>query len=175
MKTMMKKSASIGSISLLALALLVVLGTVSADEGNGEGPKPAPLLVGTSEYYYMGHLGIFDPEGRKLGWQGTVDGDIQGEISWWMVVPSKRVGQTNHFVSRWEICDSAGVVLLAGYDAGVTTVRHGKNSVWEANGTVTDASPEYEGWIGRYIHEAGHFSWTDSGRPDHGYGTFQIN
>ena len=163
----MKKSHGL----LLTLALIVAL----APAGMAQDPKPAPSLVGVIECDFAGHLGIFDTEGRLLGWEGTISGDIEGQISWWMYWPPKFVGQTNHFVSRWEILDSAGVVLLAGYDAGVTRVRHEKNSVWWANGTVTEASAEFEDWIGRPMHEGGSFTWAAPGLPDHGTGIFRVN
>ena len=160
---------------MLMLALLVVLGTVLADDAK----KPAPSLTGTTEYDFFGHLGIFDEEGRLLAWEGTISGDIEGVIQWWMVVPMATTGQVSHYGvagARWEIWDGDDL-LLAGYEAGSTTVRHGKNSVWRANGIVTDVSPGFEDWIGRQVHDGGHFTWDEDipGLPDHGEGTFRVN
>ena len=138
--------------------------------------KPAPSLTCTTEYDFFGHLGIFDGQGRLLGWKGTISGDIEGVIQWWMVIPMSTTGQASHFESRFEIWNAAETeLLLAGDDAGTTTARHGKNSVWRANGIVTEAYGEFENWNGRRVHEGGHFTWAAPGLPDHGDGTFRIN
>ena len=171
MKTRMKKLISISTIPVLALALLLVLGTVLADDAE----KPAPSLTGTTEYDFVGHLGQFDSEGRLLCWEGPISGDINGVIQYWMP-PGTTTGQVGHWVARWEIWDGEGeVLLLAGDEEGTTTVRHGKNSVWRGNGIVTEASEEFEDWIGRQVHDGGHFTWAAPGLPDSGTGTFRVN
>ncbi len=169
MKTRMKKLISISTIPVLALALLLVLGTVLADDAK----KPAPSLRCTTEYDFVGHLGIV-VDGRLLAWEGTISGDINGVIQWWMP-PGTTTGQVGHWVDRCEIWDGDNL-LLVGESAGTTTVRHGKNSNWRGNGTVTEASEEFEDWIGRQVHEGGHFTWLIPGvLPDHGWGIFRIN
>ena len=122
-----------------------------------------------------------DPEKGLLAWQGTITGDINGVIQWWMPVLYS-TGQVSHFEdTRWEIwavdplIHEDALLLLAGYEAGTTTVRHGKNSVWRANGIVTDASEGYEYLEGRPTHDGGHFTWAAPGLPDHGVGEFRIN
>ena len=138
--------------------------------------KPAPSLTGTTEYDFVGHLGIFDAELRLLAWEGTTSGDIEGVIQWWMVVPMSTTGQASHFESRFEIWNAAETeLLLAGDEAGTTTARHGKNSNWRTNGTVTEAYGEFVDWLGRNNHAEGHFTWAAPGLPDHGVGTFRIN
>jgi len=174
MKTRMKKLISISTIPVLTLTLLLVLGTVLADDAVKPAKKPAPALRGTTEYDFVALNGIVDAEGRLLCWEGPISGDINGVIQWWMP-PGTITGQVNHFVARWEIWDG-GVLLLAGDEAGTTTIRHGKNSVWRANGIVTEASPEFEDWIGRQVHDGGHFTWVIPGvLPDYGWGIFRIN
>lgn len=163
----MKKSICL----LLTLPLILAL----ASAGMTETDKPAPTLTGTTEYDFVGYLGQFDAEGRLLGWEGTISGDIEGTIQWWMVVPFATTGQVSHYDCRVVILDAAGELLLAGDEAGSTTVRHGKNSIWRTNGIVTDASEEFENWLGRQVHEEGHFTWAAPGVPDHGYGTSRVN
>ncbi len=172
MKTRMKKLVSNGTIPVLTLTLLFVLGTVLADDAA---PKPAPILTGTTEYDFVGNLGIFDAEGRWLAWEGTISGDIEGIIQWWMAIPTMTTGQASHYDDRCVILDSECELLLAVDEAGSTTVRHGKNSIWRTNGTVTDASEEFEAWLGRRVHDEGNATWAPSGMPDHGVGTFRIN
>jgi hypothetical protein len=154
---------------LLTLALILAL----VPGGMTQAKKPAPSLRCTTEYDFVGHLGIV-VDGRLLAWEGTISGDINGVIQYWMP-PGTNTGQVGHWVSRWEIWDG-GVLLLAGDEAGTTTVRHGKNSVWRANGIVTEASEEFEDWIGRQVHDGGHFTWVIPGvLPDYGWGIFRIN
>ncbi len=138
--------------------------------------KPAPSLTCATEYYFVGTLGIFDAEGRLLAWEGTASGDIEGVIRWWMVTESMSyTGQASHYVDRFEILDGDGELLLAGDEAGTTTARHGKNSNWRTNGTVTEVGPGFEGWLGRKEHAEGHFTWAAPGLPDQGYGTIRIH
>jgi len=140
--------------------------------------KPAPTLNCTTEYFFMGALGITDEEGRLLGWEGPIHGDIEGIIQWWMDTETKvNTGQASHYADRFIIWnDDKTVKLLVGDEAGTTTARLGKNSNWRTNGIVTDAAPAYEDWIGRENQAEGHFTWTIVGvLPEHGYGTFRIN
>jgi hypothetical protein len=130
----------------------------------------------STEYDFVGHLGIFDSEGRLLAWKGTVSGDINGVIKWWMVLPMSYTGQASHYEDRFEIWNAAETeLLLAGDEAGTTTARHGKNSNWRTNGTVTEVGQGFEEWLGRQEHSEGHFTWAAPGVPDHGTGTFRIN
>jgi hypothetical protein len=140
--------------------------------------KPAPTLNCTTEYSFVGTLGITDGQGRLLAWEGPISGDINGVIKWWMDGTTMvYTGQASHYVDRFEIWNATEtVLLLAGDEAGTTTARLGKNSNWRTNGIVTDAAAAYENWIGRKNHAEGHFTWTIVGvLPEHGYGTFRIN
>ncbi|MEJ2195641.1 MAG: hypothetical protein P8X73_12395 [Ignavibacteriaceae bacterium] len=140
--------------------------------------KPAPTLNCTTEYFFVGTLGIMDGQGRLLAWEGPISGDINGVIQWWMDIGTKvNTGQASHYVDRFVILNNEKtVLLLAGDEAGTTTARQGKNSNWRTNGIVTDAAVAYEDWIGRENHAEGHFTWTIVGvLPEHGYGTFRIN
>ncbi len=168
MITRMKKLISISTIPVLALALLLVLGTVMADPAK----KPAPNLACTIEYFWM------------PGWKGTIDGDIEGVIIWSPgAEPMRYAGQTSHYGGSFEIWDidpvlypdDAVLLLAADSPVGSTTVRHGKNSIWRTSGTVTDASEEFEDWIGRRVHQNGHFTWDEFGAPEHGMGTLRVN
>ena len=139
--------------------------------------KPAPTLTDTTIYQFVGALEIFDAQGRLLAWQGTVSGDIVGVIKWWMVGESMSyTGQASHYGDRFEIWDAGEEeLLLAGDEAGTTTARHGKNSNWRTNGTVTEVGPGFEDWLGRTEHAEGHFTWAAPGLPDEGYGTIRIH
>ncbi len=169
MITKMKKLISISTIPVLALALLLVLGTVVADPAK----KPAPNLACTIEYWWM------------PGWKGTISGDIEGVIIWSPgAEPMRYAGQTSHYGGSFEIWDidpflypdDAVLLLAAESPVGSTTVRHGKNSIWRASGTVTEAYGQYADWEGRRVHQNGHFTWDEeTGDPEHGMGTLRVN
>jgi hypothetical protein len=140
----------------------------------------AALLRATTEYVFVGGDGIFDTEGRLLAWEGTTSGDIEGIIRWWLFMPTRVTGQASHFAGRWEIWDDTDpVLLLAGYEAGTTTDRPGKNGVWRANGIVTYVNPDFlevDDWFGRQVHDGGEFEWVIPGVfPLQGWGKFRIN
>ena len=157
----------------IALILILMLVPTFIAQAN----KPAPSLTVTTEYIFVGHFGEFDVEGRLLAWQGTVEGDIEGVIKWWMVVPFNVTGQVSHYVDRWEIWNLEETdLLLAGEEFGSTTNRPGLNGVWRTNGTVTETSLGFEDWFGRQSHAGGEFIWAVPGEvPSHGWGTFRIN
>jgi hypothetical protein len=204
MKTRMKKLISISTIPVLAVALLLVLGTVLADDG-AQAKKTTPPLTCTMEYFFVGHLGEV-VDGRLLCWVGPIHGDIDGWAQWRLLpeLPppgeSPPKGQVGHMLFTWEIWsespwmydeaegnlildedghlvvnpDVEADLLLAGTENERTIVRHGKNSVWRANGVVTEASEEFEDYIGSQTHDGGNFTWAAPGLPEHGFGTFRI-
>ncbi|MCG6915844.1 hypothetical protein LJE86_18220 [bacterium BMS3Abin03] len=143
--------------------------------------KTAPTLNCTTEYFFMGALGITDDDGRLLGWEGPIHGDIEGIIQWWMDGTTMvYTGQASHYVDRYVIWNEDKTEkLLVGDEAGSTTARLMKNSNWRTNGTVTEAYGDFENWLGGNNHAAGHFTWIevveDVFAPEHGYGTFRIN
>ena len=160
-------------IKLLFISACIIFAT-SAVADN------AAHLTVTTEYEFVGHLGIFDAELRLLAWEGTTSGDIEGVIQWWMVIPTRVTGQASHFEGRWEIWDdTVTVLLLAGYEAGTTTDRPGNSGVWRANGIVTYVNPDFpelDDWFGRQIHDGGEFIWViPSVFPSHGWGNLRIN
>ena len=172
MKTRMKKLISISTIPVLALALLLVLGTVVADPAI----KPDPSLRCTIDYVFVGHLGTVDAEGRLLVWDGEIHEDIEGRILWWIVPeggpPNMPVwAHVSFYEARWEILDGDDL-LLAGDSAGKTATPPGKDGIWRGNGIVTEASAGFEDWIGRQTHEGGNVNWEF---PYSGSGIFRIN
>ncbi len=161
-----KKTVLLGMLVLLCVLSLGMVQTAQAK-------KP---LYCTTDYYFVGHLGITDDDGRLLAWIGTVSGDINGEIYWYMFILDRTSTQVTHFANdRWYIFDSDDNLLLSGDEKGTTTVRHGKNSVWRSNGQVLYTNEEFEIWMGRSVHMGGHFTWQAPGWPDVGTGYIRIN
>ena len=157
---------------LMVLALVAAL--VPTDGALAKTP-----LRGDHTYEFVGE---FDPgRGMLLAWHGTIEGDIDGCIQWWLPGMPVATGQASHYAREvfeiWDDCDAdEPMLLLAGVEDGSTTVRHAKNSNWQTNGVVTDAAPEFEEWIGRRTHSEGHFEWVIPGvLPSHGDGSFRAN
>jgi uncharacterized protein (TIGR02246 family) len=176
MKTKMKKLISISTIPVLALALLLVSGTVLADDTALGDPKLEPSLRCDITYNFVGHLGQFDAEGRLLVWDGNIHGDIEGVILWWFDLTRKQtIGQVSHYAARWEILDGDNALLLAGDSAGTTRVPLGEDGIWRGKGKVTVASTGFEDWLGREIYEGGDVTWDETGNPIDGEGAFRIN
>ena len=172
MKTRMKKLISISTIPVLALALLLVLGTVMADNAA----KPAPSLRCTITYEWVREN---YPEPFPGHWAGTINGDIEGYIVWPGGGGMRLAGQTSHYAGGFKIWDSEpgsnpeAVLLLRGEGAGSTTIRHGRDSIWRTNGIVLGGV--LEDWLGCRVHQEGHFVWAAPGIPDYGTGTFRVN
>jgi len=140
--------------------------------------KPAPSLRCTIVYWYVGHLGELDLEGRLHVWDGEIHGDIEGQIKWWFVPgggPPTPTAQVRFYEARWEIWDGDDL-LLAGNSAGSTATPHGltpeKDGIWRGNGIVTEASDGFEDWIGRQESEGGNVNWVF---PFSGEGILRIN
>ena len=87
MKTIMKKLITIKSIPVLALVLLVVLGSVLAGDAA---ITPLSALTCTIRVDFVGHLGTIDDEGRLLAYDGEIHGDIEGVIKWWLELAYSR-------------------------------------------------------------------------------------
>lgn len=174
MKTRMEKRISISTITVLALVLMLVLGTVLVDHDLAWAKKPAPNLKSTIDYWFAGHLGITDGEGRLLVWDGTISGDLEGEIKYWFYPgfgPKVDTANSTFYTARWEIWDG-GTLLLAGESAGQTATPPGKDGIWRGNGIVTEAYGDFTDWIGRHIYEGGNVNWDF---PYSGSGVFRIN
>jgi len=180
MKTRMEKRISISTITVIALVLMLVLGTVLMDHDVVWAKKPAPSLLGTIDYVFVGHLGTFDGAGRLLVWEGTISGDIEGEILYWFYLGPPNVPDTAHvsfYEARWEIWDG-DELLMAGESAGTTALNlveprpPGKDGIWRGKGIVTEAYVNFADWIGRQTYEGGNVDWDF---PYSGSGIFRIN
>ena len=172
MKTRTKKRISIITGLMLALTLMLAFGSVM--EVNAA--KPAPSLSNTIDYVFVGHLGIFDAEGRLLVWEATISGDIEGVMKYWFYLgggpPNMPASaHVSFYETRWEIWDGSDL-LLAGESAGTTAQPPGKDGIWRGEGIVTEVSAGYEDWLGRQIFEAGNVNWTF---PYSGSGIFRVN
>jgi len=176
MKTRMEKQISISTFTVLALVLMLVLGTVLVDHDVVWAKKPAPSLRCEIDYVFVGHLGIVDGEGRLLVWDGTISGDIEGELLYWIYPeggPPNMPDTANvmFYEARWEIWDGVDL-LLAGESAGHTAYPPGKDGIWRGNGIVTEANGDFADWIGRKMHEGGNVNLDF---PFSGSGFFRIN
>jgi hypothetical protein len=171
-----------------AALFLLVAGTAPASEGV------TPMLKMDTTYHFM-FLSPAIPAatlpGRSPGmlwafaWEGTVKGDINGVIRWWVefIPPDQLTG-----VGRFEIwdcepvypasdCQDPAKLIMAGYDAfGYTSATD-----WEGKGVVTYVGAEYQEeygkWFGRRITDGGYVDFipgTEPPVPLYGEGWFTI-
>ena len=119
-----------------------------------------PLHTSRIDYHFVGHLEQFDDAGRLLVWEANIDGAFAGTMRWWFVNPppvpttSFDDGSLSFYEARWEIW-SEGELLLAGESAGKTVFRHAADGIWDGNGVVTEARPEFNMLLGNRIYETG--------------------
>ena len=164
----------------IGLAALVLLAVGPAQSGEGVTPM---LKMGTTY-----HFQFFSPAipaaplpGRPsaawaFAWEGTLHGDFNGVIRWWVEFPLTGVG-------RWELwdcepvypvsdCQDPARLVMAGYDAfGYVSATE-----WEGKGVVTYVNPGYPElgeWFGRRISDGGYVDFVD-GVPIYGEGGFTI-
>lgn len=118
------------------------------------------LLTSKIDYWFVGHLGQTDDEGRLLVWEATVEGDVNGEMKWWFVNPPAIAdvtftsGSVSFYAARWELWID-GALLLAGNSAGKTVFAAGADGIWDGHGRVTEANGEFGQLHGRHIYETG--------------------
>jgi len=177
------KTKPVWMLLSLLLVLSLFVGTPAAEaDGWGHGGARAKRLTGQIDYQFVGHLGMTDDEGRKLIWEGTIEGDITGTMKWWFgPSPAPGVeylgGKVGYYAGRWEIWDLEGKkLLLAGESAGKTvtpvTPDGQLDGMWDGHGVVTEACRGFNRLRGRRIYETGPVIWAPF--PFYGTGIFVI-
>ena len=179
---------------------IILLGLLIANPAQaGKGKGVTPMLKMDTTYHFMGFYPMATaaelpgrPEGALWGlaWQGTILGDVDGVIRWWVELypnpdyPGDPVPFVLPGVGRWEIwdcepvypspdCDfdDAGSLIMAGTDA----FGYVSPTDWEGKGIVTYTSEEYAEWFSHRITDGG---WVEfdaaTGFPVYGEGPFVI-
>jgi hypothetical protein len=168
-------------IGMTALALLVASPAPAGDL--------APWLKSDTAYYFVGGQGIFRDTSWLLAWEGTIQGDVNGVIRWWVDVAEAAFP---NYVGRWELldcdypvepdfCPYDGItnVIMAGYSAGATVEVVDGIAEWSGKGVVTFVGdPQYAKWFGRRTTEGEWYNFVDVGggqlSPNYGEGPFMI-
>ena len=99
-----------------------------------------------------------------LVWEGTIEGDVNGVIRWWVEFTPAGAFTA---AGRWEIWDCAPeypIVCDSG-DSGLL--------IMEGKGIVTYANEEYADWYGRRTTDGGYVEF-DGGLLSYGEGFFNI-
>lgn len=122
-------------------------------------------------------------DGYLLAWVGTIDGDIEGCIEWWIEVATwtdttkpGSPAQASHYTGMTRIyelgaCGVEDDLILETLERGTTTMA---NTSWRENGVVTYADEDlFPGWEGRRVHQRGRFSVDVF--PYEGTSTFRLN
>jgi hypothetical protein len=151
----------IKAVSVLTSLLFVLSITLAGSTAfAGDIPVPHGVLTSQIDYFFVGHLGQFDDEGRLLVWEGSIEGDFTGEMKWWFVGPPPASGGTYEggevvfYAARWEIWDGESL-LLAGESAGKTVFPVGADGMWDGHGIVTEARGRFNPLKGRKTNETG--------------------
>ena len=164
-------------IGLTVLALLIVSPAPAGDN--------APWLKSDISYNFAATSGevnpCFDPN-WILAWEGTIQGDVNGVIRWW-IDTTETVFPI--YVGRWEVlasdpvypkesCEPDETVIMAVYSAGTNFEPVDGIAEWSGKGIVTFVTEPYLKWFGRRTTEGGWYNFAAPGLPNYGEGTFMI-
>lgn len=164
----MKRLSSMLVVSALLLALLPA----------GMALAKAPLRSTTD--HTPGTGGLEYP--LLNAWEGTISGDIDGTIEWWIdvttwtawpyILAREPLPNASHYTMVVKIYDGDEHLIMETMEHGTTTTA---NTTWRANGVVTYADPGlFPGWQGRRVHESGDFIMGENG-PVSGTSLFRVN
>jgi len=155
------KNKYVGALTSFLLVLSMILtGTTAFADDDDDSDVSKARLVSKIDYTFVGFKGQFDEEGRLLVWDATIEGDVTGEMKWWIDLTIPDMGSTflggdvNYYAARWEIWND-GNLLLAGDSAGKTVWPVGEDGIWDGHGVVTDAKGNFDGLKGRKMYETG--------------------
>ena len=113
-----------------------------------------------------------------LVWEGTIEGDVDGVIRWWVEFTGSGFTAMGRFevwdcVPEYPIsCDygDTELLLMAGYE----TFGYVSDVDWQGKGIVTYANEEYAEWYGRRYTDGGYIEFDDGGLLSGGEGWFTI-
>jgi hypothetical protein len=126
----------------------------------GQDALPNGKLTSQIDYWFVGHFGELDDEGRLLVWEATISGDLNGTMKWWFEMPPPVTNSPfSFYAGRWEIWVD-GALVLAGESAGKTVfpdglVVGGADGVWDGHGVVTEANGAMSPHKGKKTYETG--------------------
>jgi hypothetical protein len=117
-----------------------------------------------------------------LVWEGTIHGDIEGVIRWWVEFDQ----DSGEFggLGRWEIWDCESVYPSSGCDfynpdllimAGHDAFAYVSGNEWAGKGIVAYARDDYAEWMGHRITDGGYVDYDEiTSFPVYGEGPFVI-
>jgi hypothetical protein len=164
----------------VAALLLLVAATASA----GQGVTPMLKMQTTYKFIFPSDVIPAAPFAERIGtmyalvWEGTVEGDVNGVIRWWVELTPAGAFTA---AGRWELWDCApeypvacdyddlGRLMMAGYE----TFGYVSDVDWKGKGIVTYANEEYAEWYGRRTNDGGYVDFS-GGLPSYGEGWFTI-
>ena len=168
-------------LTLGAAALLLLLANPAL---AGQGVTPMLKMDTTYKFVFPSDIILAAQFVERAGtqyalvWEGTVEGDVNGVIRWWVEVTAAGAFTA---AGRWEIWDCApeypiscdyfdpDLLIMAGYE----TFRYVSDVDWEGKGIVTYANEDYAEWYGRRTTDGGYVE-LDGGVLSYGEGWFTI-
>jgi hypothetical protein len=149
-----------GAYNLIALVIAFSAAGIAPSAAMESDEADAAQLIGRIEYRFVGHQQQTDASNRLLVWEAVAEGDLNGEMKWWFVVPppvdevAYTDGRITFYSARWELW-ADDELLLAGHSVGKTDFRNGADGIWDGHGRVTEAAAQYQYLLGHAIYETG--------------------
>lgn len=137
--------------------------TNQAESALKAAKKPAAHLTGVMALDF--NLLFLDNPALPV-WEGTITFEGPGEygMRFYSLSAPRDYSKARPFKEKFEIFDLGdGTVVLAGHDAGVTTLA---NSKYRMNGQIELANDPFEEWMGRKVHMSGEITWLVLQTPD---------
>jgi len=166
---------------LIVLTAMVFMAAEPAPAGQGV----TPMLKMDTTYKFVFPSDVIpaapfagrDGISYALVWEGTIKGDVDGVIRWWVEFTGTSFAAAGRFevwdcVPEYPIsCDYGDpeLLLMAGYE----TFGYVSDVDWEGKGIVTYTSEEYAEWFGRRYTDGGYVE-LEGGLLSYGEGWFTI-
>ena len=175
----MKTKSVWAMMSLLVVLSLTLTAPVAFAGNHSHFTFPMKQLTCQIDYWLSPNFGELDDEGRKLVWEGTISGDINGTMKWWFgEKPAPNIvyqgGKVGFYQGRWEIWEGEKL-LLAGDSAGKTVTPEGSDGMWDGHGIVRKAHRGLWRLLGRRMYETGPVMRDSPQSPPYGTGIFVIH
>ena len=170
-------------MKILILTVTALLLMAASPANADEGVTPMLKMNTTYKIIFPSEFIPVAPFAERAGllyalvWEGTIEGDVDGVIRWWV----EFTGAAFTSMGRFEVWDCApeypiscdyedtDLLLLAGYE----TFGYVSDVDWEGKGIVTYANADYAEWYGRRYTDGGYVEFED-GFPSQGEGWFTI-
>ena len=168
----------------LIIGLTALVFMAASPAPGSEGVTPMLKMDTTYKFVFPSEIIPAAPFAERVGtlyalvWEGTIEGDVDGVIRWWVEFTGTAFTAAGRF-ELWDCppeypitCDYGDpeLLIMAGYE----TFGYVSDIDWQGKGVVTYTNEEYAEWYGRRYTDGGYVEFDDSGLLSHGEGWFTI-